>query len=109
MNTKKRLQVLRNKMQEKKAEISLVFEPDNQYYLTDFKAISYTRPIATIIKMNAVELIIPALEDDHARQDAKVDTIHVYYEHPEQASNGISCFEHLQMVLKKANVKDACK
>ena len=80
MDTSKRLSTLRSKMQAKNIDFCLVMEPDNQYYLSDFKAITYSRPIFTLIDHGRTELIIPALEEYHAAEEARIDHIHIYYE-----------------------------
>jgi len=101
MYRKKRIADLRKYMEAKGIEIGLIFEPDNQYYISGFKAITYSRPIVTVIKMDKVELIIPGLEELHAKQVAKVDKIHVYYEIPELKIHGISHFYYLNKILDK--------
>lgn len=88
-------------MEGKGIDVSLVFEPDNQYYLTGFKAITYSRPILTVVTGDSVEMILPGLEELHAEAKAEVDTLHVYYEHPEAAWSGISYRDHLYPLLKK--------
>ncbi len=88
-------------MQRHGISISIIFEPDNQYYLTGFKAICYTRPIVTVINMDSIELIVPALEEEHATAQADVDKIHVYYEQPEKAYLGISYLDHLNKILSR--------
>lgn len=101
MNTIKRIEILRNYMESKNIEIALIFEPDNQYYISGFKAISYTRPIVTVLTKEKIELIVPGLEEEHAKEDAKVDNIYVYYEIPEMARYGISYKDHLNSILEK--------
>ena len=99
MYREKRIRNLRNYMESKGIEISLIFEPDNQYYISGFKAITYSRPIVTVVKMDKIELIIPGLEELHAKEVAKVDDIHVYYEIPELKKYGNSHFDHLNKIL----------
>lgn len=60
--------------------LSLIWNPDNQYYLSGFRAISYSRPIVTSVGQEVTDLIIPVLEELHAAEKAKVDKIHVYHE-----------------------------
>lgn len=82
-----RLNELRGYMDEKDIVVSLVMNPDNQFYLSGFKALLYSRPILLWVKQKKVDLIVPALEEAHAKSDAKVDDIHVYYEHPEMSDH----------------------
>ena len=61
----------------------LSVSPANQTYLAGFRALLYSRPILLVLHPDAVELVVPGLEEGHARDEATVDRIHVYYEHPE--------------------------
>src|SRR5450830_700053 len=90
MDASKRLLQLRKYMDENKIGLSVVMLPDNQYYMSGFKAILYSRPIVLVVESNSTELVIPALEEEHATKEAAVDSLHVYYEHPEKASSGTS-------------------
>ncbi|MGO0933956.1 aminopeptidase P family N-terminal domain-containing protein [Clostridioides difficile] len=49
MSNNMRLERLRKYMNEKSIEIALIFEPDNQFYISGFKAITYSRPIVTVV------------------------------------------------------------
>lgn len=101
MFREKRIKELREYMNSNDIDISLIFEPDNQYYISGFKAITYSRPIVTVVKMDKIELIVPGLEEVHAKEVAKVDDIHVYYEIPELQQYGISHFDYLNKILAK--------
>ncbi|MGB9866446.1 MAG: M24 family metallopeptidase [Bacillota bacterium] len=104
MGVKERVDRLRTFMQEKGIDACVVVDPLNQYYLTGFYAITYSRPIITVILPDKVELIVPALEELHAAESAKVDCLRVYYEHPEKASSAKSAWELLHDVVKAHNV-----
>jgi len=101
MNPGKRLSQLRTYMDENQMGLSIIMYPDNQYYVSGFKAIVYSRPIVLIVESNSTELIIPALEEEHATKEAAVDSLHVYYEHPEKASSGISYLEAIDKIVSK--------
>lgn len=101
MNIKKRLETFRGFMSEKKIELSLIWEPDNQYYLSGFRAITYSRPIVTLIGHNQTELIVPGLEEVHAAEKANVDKLYVYYEQIDMRHREVSYFEHLSKIVKK--------
>ena len=88
-------------MESKNLEIALIFEPDNQYYISGFKAITYSRPIVTVLTKEKIELIVPGLEEEHANEVAKVDKIYIYYEIPEMADRGISYKDHLNSILSQ--------
>lgn len=76
----KRLEALRHRMKKKGINVSLFWDPDNEYYLSGFRAISYSRPIILLVYTDKTQYIIPALENDHARKNAKVDEFFVYHE-----------------------------
>ena len=101
MDASKRLLQLRKYMDENKIGLSVVMQPDNQYYMSGFKAIVYSRPIVLVVESNSTELVIPALEEAHASKEATVDSLHVYYEHPEKASSGTSYLEALDKIVSK--------
>jgi Xaa-Pro dipeptidase len=101
MNSEKRLASLREYMSQNKMGLAIVMHPENQYYISGFKALIYSRPIVLAIKPDAETLIVPGLEEKHAHADSSVSEIMVYYEHPEEAKKGISYLEHLDSLLSK--------
>jgi Xaa-Pro dipeptidase len=101
LNIKKRLETFRGFMSEKQIELSLIWEPDNQYYLSGFRAITYSRPIVTLISHGQTELIVPGLEEVHAAEKANVDKLYVYYEQIDRRHREVSYLDHLSKVLKK--------
>jgi len=101
MDFTKRISELRNFMAENKIDLSIIMDPNNQYYLSGFKALMYSRPILLIIEKGLTNLIIPGLEENHAKNEAKADHLYVYYEHPEKAENEKSYLEHLNNLVLK--------
>jgi Xaa-Pro dipeptidase len=101
MNIKHRLQHLRDFMERGNVKLSLIWEPDNQYYLSGFRAISYSRPIVTLISADSTELIIPGLEEVHAKEKAMVDTLYVYYEQLDMRHKEVSYVDHLTPLLSR--------
>ncbi|MCC0648646.1 M24 family metallopeptidase [Clostridioides sp. ZZV15-6598] len=101
MSNNMRLERLRKYMNEKNIEIALIFEPDNQFYISGFKAITYSRPIVTVVTQDKIELIVPGLEELHAKEVAKVDNVYVYYEIPEMKEHGISHKHYLDIILNR--------
>jgi Xaa-Pro dipeptidase len=99
--TKQRLKEIRAFMDERKIGKALVLSPENLFYLTGFKTISYSRPIFLIVDLNSTCLIVPALEEEHAKAKANVDELRVYYEHPKMEEHGISPYRHLLSELRK--------
>jgi Xaa-Pro dipeptidase len=73
----------------------LSVSPANQTYLAGFRALLYTRPILLVLRPDAAELVVPGLEEAHAMDEAAVDRIHVYYEHPEagDAATPLECLD----------------
>jgi Xaa-Pro dipeptidase len=96
----KRLERIKEFMDERQVNVSLIWEPDNQFYLTGFRAISYSRPIVTLISSDKTELIIPGLEEVHAAEKAQVDCIYVYYEQFGLRDRELTYMDHLSRLLK---------
>lgn len=101
MDTKNRLSRLRDYMQENKIELSIIVNPENQFYVSGFKAIIYSRPIILGIKLDKTFLIVPGLEEEHSKAHANVDEIFVYYEQPEKINYGTSHLDHLKTQLSE--------
>ncbi len=99
MDTSHRIEHFRRYMEEHDIALCVVTAPDDQYYLSGFKAIVYSRPIDLVISPERLTLIIPALEEAHARDEAAVGELMVYYEHPERADGGKAHVEHLDALL----------
>ncbi|MFC7395500.1 M24 family metallopeptidase [Scopulibacillus cellulosilyticus] len=97
MNVSHRLTELRSFMEKNDIAVSIVMNPDNQFYLSGFKAILYSRPIVLSIMENKVDLVVPGLEEAHAKSEANADEIHVYYEHPEMSEQAAN---HTTLVKK---------
>lgn len=74
-------------MEKENVEAVLVTDPYNQCYLTGFEIITYSRPIFTIVTKHESILIVPGLEEQHAKATAVYDRLLVYYEHPEKAES----------------------
>jgi Xaa-Pro dipeptidase len=60
----------------------LSLDPDNQTYLTGFRAQIYSRPLILMVTATNSVLIVPELEEQHARPLAQVDEVLVYCERP---------------------------
>lgn len=100
MNFSGRLNKLRSLMENKNLTAVLLTNPVNQQYMTDFEIITYSRPIFTLVTQKECVLIVPGLEEDHAKVHAQYDRLLVYYEHPEKASQGIDPIELIVKYLK---------
>ena len=99
MNTRHRLDGLREAMVEREMDAALILDPDNQFYLSGFKAVIYSRPILLLVNEENTTIIVPGLERDHAEGEKAADEILVYYEHPEMAEYGTSHLDHLNQML----------
>lgn len=99
MDTAHRLDKLREDMAEKGMDAALIVNPDNQFYLSGFKAVIYSRPILLLVNIESTSIIVPGLERDHAEGEKAADEILVYYEHPEMAERGTSHLDHLERLL----------
>ena len=91
----KRLEKLRAFMDREELSAVLITDPFNQCYMTEFEIITYSRPIFTIITKNESILIVPGLEEEHAKSKAKYDQLYVYYEHPEMVEQSLSSKEYI--------------
>ncbi|MHB1627341.1 MAG: M24 family metallopeptidase [Bacilli bacterium] len=89
---RERVKKLRTEMQEQEIDAVLLLKPENQFYITGFRALTYSRPIATIVTETKVRMVVPGLEEVHAHLATIVDDVLVYYEHPEKCANGAKSF-----------------
>ena len=101
MKVDHRLNELRSFMNEKGITVAIITNPDNQFYLSNFKALTYSRPITLILEEQNMNLIVPAIEEVHANDEAKVDQVFVYYEHPEMAHVALNPYFHVGEILSR--------
>jgi Xaa-Pro dipeptidase len=87
-----RLAELRAAMACERVSASIVLSPASQTYLVGFRALLYSRPIVLIVAPDSTLLVIPGLEETHAREEAAVDELLVYHEHP----GGGAARDHLE-------------
>ncbi|RTQ94053.1 aminopeptidase P family protein [Lysinibacillus telephonicus] len=104
MMTNQRVKKLREFMTENNLQVAIVMSPDYQFYLTGFRALIYSRPIICLITLEQCSLIVPGLEESHAKGHANVDRILPYYEHPEKANIAKTYLEVLEKELKAQEV-----
>ncbi|MGO0059836.1 M24 family metallopeptidase [Brevibacillus fluminis] len=88
MTRSKRMEMMQKLMGKHDLKAIMLSSPNNQYYVSGYKAIIYSRPLFYILTQNESAFIVPGLEEAHARHAAQVDRVIVYYEHPEQAHLG---------------------
>lgn len=81
-NRKQRLLRFQSILAERGIDAAVVWLPAHQLYLSGFLAHIYSRPIFTFITPTRSALVVPGLEEDHARSKAIVDDLLVYREQP---------------------------
>lgn len=79
-----------------------VFLPDHQFYLTGFKALIYSRPIIVHLDFEKTSIIVPGLEETHAKEHAHVDEVFVYYEHPTKENAKSSHLDWIEVLINSA-------
>jgi Xaa-Pro dipeptidase len=72
-----RLSIVLGAVRQRELGALLVSTPANTYYLTGFRAVTYTRPILLVLTENPV-LVIPELEKSHAQIRSRVRDIRTY-------------------------------
>lgn len=83
----------------------MFFLPDHQFYLTNFKALTYSRPIVLLIDKEKTALVVPGLEEVHANHVSTIDQVAVYYETDQHQKEATSLYTRLQEVLKDFDCK----
>ena len=86
-------------MEEKGLDAAIVMNFENQYYFSGLKAITYSRPIVLIVDQKETDLIIPSLEEEHAKDKGTADKLYVYHETKHRSEEGGSHLEHLATVM----------
>lgn len=90
------LNELQEFMGEEGISAALIARPETQWYLTGFRALLYSRPIMLVVGLEQTCLIVPGLEEAHARDQANADHLLVYYEHPKEHAS----YSHLPLLRK---------
>lgn len=80
MNMHQRIERLREVMEARGLDAAVIFNFENQFYFSGLKAITYSRPIILIVERTRQSLIIPRLEENHAKEKTDVDALYVYHE-----------------------------
>ena len=101
MDYSTRLRCLRQFMDDNGLKAAIISRPMNQYYLTGFITISYSRTIATLVESDKVSMILPGFVEELAQQISNADAFYTYYEHPEEADKGLDYTVHLDALLEK--------
>ncbi|SDY28092.1 M24 family metallopeptidase [Salimicrobium album] len=80
MNTSQRVARLREVLKARNLDAAIIFNFENQYYFSGLKAITYSRPIILVVEENKQSLIIPKVEENHAKEKTDVDSLYIYQE-----------------------------
>lgn len=99
MDFHKRLSNVREEMIKQNIASVIITNPDQQFYLCGFKAFIYSRPITLVIEREQTFLIVPKLEELHAKEIAIVDHVLTYYEHPASQRQETNQLEFLKNIL----------
>lgn len=98
MDFKSRIKKLRTIMKEKSLDAVLISNFENQYYFSGLKAITYSRPILILVTDKETSLIIPTLEENHAKDKTDVDHLYIYHEVKDK-EGAYSYLEQVQVML----------
>ncbi len=78
----RRLQTVRAEVARRDLEALVLFSPTHVFYLTGLGFIATERPIALTVTPKETVLFVPALETEHAEQEAQVTRVVAYPEYP---------------------------
>lgn len=82
---KKRVEKLREKLDEVNIETFLILNPTNIFYLTGFSFISTERPIILILHKGEVTFFVPSLEIEYVQHQVPfVSEVFSYFEYPDE-------------------------
>src|SRR5699024_6886233 len=105
METQKRISTFKEYLSHKNISGAFILNPDHQFYLSGFKAISYSRPIVIYVNLQKSSMVVPGLEEVHANEVANVDEIYTYYEHPNFDKKETNHFQFIKNILEENNYK----
>lgn len=94
-----RINKLRNDFSTLGIDAAIVLNFENQYYFSGLKAITYSRPIVLGIDGATTHLIIPSLEEEHAKDKTTVENLYVYHETKLRSFEGESYLDHFSKLL----------
>lgn len=80
MKLLQRIGRLREVMEVRGLDATVIFNFENQFYFSGLRAITYSRPIILIVERERQSLLIPKLEENHAKEKTDVDALYVYHE-----------------------------
>ncbi|MCG3088268.1 M24 family metallopeptidase [Sporosarcina cyprini] len=75
-----RVQKLRNDFPKLGIDAAIIMNFENQFYFSGLKAITYSRPIVLGMDQRETYLVIPSLEEEHAKDKTAIENLYVYHE-----------------------------
>lgn len=97
----KRIDTLRNNFSSLEIDAAIILNFENQFYFSGLKAITYSRPIVLGIDSYQTHLIIPSLEEEHAKDKTKIDNYYVYHETKMHSVEGESYLDYFKQLLER--------
>lgn len=88
-------------MEESNIDLSIIMNVENQYYLNGLKAITYSRPIVLAIDSKNLSLIIPSLEENHAKEKTDANELYIYHETNLYGGDKKSYLDYLETVISQ--------
>lgn len=86
---------------------SIIFKPENSFYLTGFNPIIYSHPVIAIVPVEGEPLmLVHALRDDHGRASAFVSDIRLYGAWSTKVTMGPNWLDALAEILGELGVAD---
>ena len=86
---------------------SIIFKPENSFYLTGFNPIIYSHPVIAIVPIEGEPLmLVHALRDDHGRASAFVSDIRLYGAWSTKVTMGPNWLDALAEILGELGVAD---
>jgi len=97
----KRISKLQNDFHTLGIDAAIVLNFENQFYLSGLKAITYSRPIVLGIDSATTHLIIPSLEEEHAKDKTAIENLYVYHETKLRSFEGESYLDYFTKLIDK--------
>lgn len=81
MTLKERMNKIRKRIRETDMKAIILSYPASTYYVSGFKAVSYSRPIIVLVPLNdKPKLIVPSLDEEFAKKSSWIKDIETYPE-----------------------------
>ncbi len=102
-----RVRRVQAEMAQRGIAVSLVFKPENSFYLTGFNPIIYSHPVVAIVPAEGEPLmLVHALRDDHGRASAFVSDIRLYGAWSTKVTMGAHWLDALTEILGELGARE---